>query len=30
MNKDLMMSSVGNLQIEDLEYVRLVSQISDV
>ena len=30
MNKDLLMSSVGNLQIEDLEYVRLVSQISDV
>ena len=30
MNKDLMITSVGNLQIEDSEYVRLVSQITDV
>ena len=30
MTKDLMITSVGNLQIEDSEYVRLVSQITDV
>lgn len=30
MNKDLMTTSVGNLQIEDSEYVRLVSLITDV
>lgn len=30
MNKDLMITSVGNLQIDDSEYVRLVSQITDV
>ncbi len=30
MNKDLMISSVGNLQIDDSEYVRLVSLITDV
>ncbi len=30
MNKDLMITSVGNLQIDDSEYVRLVSLITDV
>lgn len=30
MTKDLMISSVGNLQIDDSEYVRLVSLITDV
>ena len=30
MTKDLMITSVGNLQIDDSEYVRLVSLITDV
>ena len=30
MNKDLMITSVDNLQLEDSEYVRLVSLITDV